>query len=75
MAAPVKGEILNVGSGGTYAVNRLVELLGGEIGIDDLATRAGTIGYEILTGLSRRHHRVWLAPATGNLATGDQWTS
>jgi UDP-glucose 4-epimerase len=31
MAADVKGEILNVGSGGTYAVNRLVELLGGDV--------------------------------------------
>jgi UDP-glucose 4-epimerase len=31
MAAPVRGEIMNVGSGGTYAVNRLVELLGGDV--------------------------------------------
>jgi len=27
----VEGEIFNVGSGGTYSVNRLVELLGGEV--------------------------------------------
>lgn len=27
----VKGEIFNVGSGGTYSVNRLVELLGGDV--------------------------------------------
>jgi UDP-glucose 4-epimerase len=27
----IRGEIFNVGSGGTYAVNRLVELLGGEV--------------------------------------------
>ena len=34
-----------------------VELLGSEISIDDLATRAGTIGYEILTRLGARSHR------------------
>lgn len=27
----VRGEVFNVGSGGTYSVNRLVELLGGEV--------------------------------------------
>jgi UDP-glucose 4-epimerase len=31
MNADVRGEIMNVGSGGTYAVNRLVELLGGDV--------------------------------------------
>jgi UDP-glucose 4-epimerase len=31
MAANVRGEIVNVGSGGTYAVNLLVELLGGDV--------------------------------------------
>ena len=31
MASDVSGEIMNVGSGGTYAVNRLVELLGGDV--------------------------------------------
>ena len=31
MASSVRGEIMNVGSGGTYAVNRLVELLGGDV--------------------------------------------
>ncbi len=51
------------------------ELIGPDRSVDAAAADAGTIGYEILTGLSRRHHRVWLAPATGNLATGDQWTS
>jgi UDP-glucose 4-epimerase len=28
-ASPLSGEILNVGSGGTYSVNRIVELIGG----------------------------------------------
>jgi UDP-glucose 4-epimerase len=31
MASNVRGEIVNVGSGGTYAVNLLVELLGGDV--------------------------------------------
>lgn len=30
-ASSVSGEIFNIGSGGTYSINRLVELLGGEI--------------------------------------------
>jgi UDP-glucose 4-epimerase len=30
-ASPVSGEIFNVGSSGTYSVNRLVELLGGDV--------------------------------------------
>ena len=34
-------------------------LLGPEITVDDLAERAGTIGYEILTSLGRRYHRVY----------------
>ncbi|MGB8266558.1 MAG: SDR family oxidoreductase [Candidatus Velthaea sp.] len=29
--APLGGEIMNVGSGNTYSINRLVELLGGEV--------------------------------------------
>ena len=33
------------------------ELLGPHTGIDDLGRRAGTIGYEILTNLGRRHAR------------------
>jgi alanine racemase len=37
----------------------LVTLLGDEIGVDDLAVRAGTIGYEVLTSLGRRYRRVY----------------
>jgi alanine racemase len=42
-------------------VNRgnLVTLLGDGIGVDDLAERAGTIGYEVLTSLGRRYRRVY----------------
>jgi alanine racemase len=36
-----------------------VELLGASRTVDDLAGEAGTIGYEILTSLGRRYHRVW----------------
>ncbi|MDF2115571.1 alanine racemase [Roseiarcaceae bacterium H3SJ34-1] len=36
-----------------------VELLGRDITVDDLAARSKTIGYEILTGLGRRYHRVY----------------
>jgi len=39
----------------------LVTLIGDEIGVDDLATAAGTIGYEVLTSLGRRYHRIYRA--------------
>ena len=35
-------------------------LIGMSIGVDDVAARAGTIGYEVLTALGRRYHRVWV---------------
>jgi alanine racemase len=38
----------------------LATLIGGEITVDALANVAGTIGYEILTGLGRRYHRIYL---------------
>ena len=37
----------------------LVDLLDPERGLDRLAEEAGTIGYEILTALGRRYHRVY----------------
>ena len=37
----------------------LVELLGDAITVDDMAARAGTIGYEILTNLGRRYARTY----------------
>jgi alanine racemase len=36
-----------------------VDLLGPEYGVDDTAADAGTIGYEILTALGARYHRVY----------------
>jgi alanine racemase len=37
----------------------LVTLIGGEIGVDDLAAAAGTIGYEVLTSLGPRYKRIY----------------
>ena len=37
----------------------MVELLGETISVDDMGERAGTIGYEVLTNLGRRYHRVY----------------
>lgn len=37
----------------------LVTLIGDEIGVDDVASAAGTIGYEVLTSLGRRYHRIY----------------
>ncbi|MEP6565354.1 MAG: alanine racemase [Mesorhizobium sp.] len=45
---------------GTLAEGDLVELLGPSQSVDDAAGHAGTIGYEILTSLGPRFHRVYL---------------
>jgi alanine racemase len=34
-------------------------LIGGDIGVDDVAAFSGTIGYEVLTRLGHRYHRVY----------------
>jgi alanine racemase len=36
-----------------------IELLGDDYGVDAAAVDAGTIGYEILTALGRRYHRIY----------------
>jgi alanine racemase len=36
-----------------------VTMVGGEIGVDDLAAAAGTIGYEVLVNLGKRYHRIY----------------
>jgi alanine racemase len=36
-----------------------VEVMGGRVTVDDLTDRAGTIGYELLSRLSKRVHRVY----------------
>jgi alanine racemase len=45
----------------------LVTLIGGEIGVDDLAAAAGTIGYEVLTSLGRRYSRIYQSSSTPKL--------
>jgi alanine racemase len=40
----------------------MIELIGAHYGVDDAAADAGTIGYEILTALGARYHRVYHAP-------------
>jgi alanine racemase len=42
-----------------------VALLDEKIGVNDLAAAAGTIGYEILTGLGRRCQRIYLGGSQG----------
>jgi alanine racemase len=37
----------------------MIELLGDNYGVDAAAADAGTIGYEILTALGSRYHRVY----------------
>jgi alanine racemase len=37
----------------------LATLIGHEISVDDVASVAGTIGYEVLTSLGKRYHRVY----------------
>jgi alanine racemase len=37
----------------------LATLIGDEVSVDDVADKAGTIGYEVLTSLGRRYHRVY----------------
>ncbi len=40
-----------------------IELLGEDYGVDAAAADAGTIGYEILTALGRRYHRIYRGAA------------
>jgi alanine racemase len=43
----------------TVRRGNLVTLIGNDVDLDDVANKAGTIGYEILTNLGRRYHRVY----------------
>jgi alanine racemase len=43
----------------------MIELLGANYGVDDAAADAGTIGYEILTALGPRYHRIYRDPPAG----------
>ena len=41
------------------AADALVDLLNAQYGVDDVAAAEGTIGYEVLTSLGRRYHRIY----------------
>jgi alanine racemase len=45
---------------GLAASGATINLIGDETSVDDFGQAAGTIGYEILTALGRRHHRHYL---------------
>jgi alanine racemase len=45
---------------------RFIELLGDEYGVDAAADDCGTIGYEMLTALGRRYHRVYRGAPTAS---------
>jgi alanine racemase len=38
----------------------MVTLIGDDLTLDDVATGASTIAYELLTGLGKRFHRVYI---------------
>src|SRR5437762_8935224 len=44
----------------------VIELLGEHYGVDDAAADAGTIGYEMLTALGTRYHRIYRDPAAAH---------
>jgi alanine racemase len=43
----------------TVRRDQMATLIGDGITLDEVAAQAGTISYEVLTNLGRRHHRVW----------------
>lgn len=47
----------------TIREGSLIDIAGPELGVDDIAGRAGTIGYEILTSLGNRYARHYLGAA------------
>ncbi len=46
-------------AGGYGYRSDFVTLVGGDIGVDELAAASGTIGYEVLTSLGRRYQRTY----------------
>ena len=51
---------------GGLAAGEFVELIGPHQSVDDIAALAGTIGYEILTSLGRRFHRIYVDDRTAS---------
>ena len=56
-----RGQVIDVTQLPEGAVRRgdLATLIGDGMSIDDLAAAMGTVGYEVLTNLGRRYHRVY----------------
>lgn len=65
LRVPVIGRVsmdlmtLDITAASNVAPGDTVELLGDHISADEVADAAGTIGYEILTRLGRRYHRIY----------------
>jgi alanine racemase len=61
IAGRVSMDLLAIDVTDAPAVRRgeFVTLIGGELDLDAVATAAGTIAYELLTGLGQRYHRVY----------------
>lgn len=55
----VSMDLITVDVTGLGSVPAMLDLLGPQQGVDDLARSAGTIGYEILTSLGPRYERVY----------------
>ena len=55
--------VVNIGAAGGVGVGDVATLIGRdgaeEITVDEVAALAGTISYEVLTGLTRRLPRIW----------------
>ncbi len=56
---------------GALTVGDRIEFFGPNVDIEEAATAAGTISYELLTGLGRRHHRTYIGPAAESSTNGD----
>lgn len=74
-AAPVVGRVsmdlitVDVSSvpDGAAAPGAMAEVIGPNRSVDGVAAAAGTIGYEVLTALGRRHVRTYREPSGGSL--------
>ena len=65
-----------------FVVGDAVELIGAIVGLDEVAAAAGTISYEILTGMGRRLARHYVesrlrveegAPGSGRMAPAERY--
>ena len=52
-------DVTELPDGAVRRGSSLVTLIGGELGVDAVGAQAGTIGYEVLSSLGRRYHRIW----------------